>query len=66
LIFRDRALEVEVVDDGIGFELRQTQAESKTLGLLGMHERAHLLGGSLSIESKLDSGTTVRAELPVD
>jgi two-component system, NarL family, sensor histidine kinase DegS len=66
LNFRDRALEVEIIDDGIGFELRQTQAESKTLGLLGMHERANLLGGSLTVESKLDFGTTVHAELPLD
>jgi two-component system, NarL family, sensor histidine kinase DegS len=65
LTFGDANLEVEVIDDGIGFELRRTQVESTTLGLLGMRERAQLLGGSLSLQSKLDLGTTVRAKLPV-
>jgi two-component system sensor histidine kinase DegS len=58
-------LEIEVIDDGIGFDMHQTQLESKTLGLLGMRERAQLLGGSLSVHSKPNFGTGVRAELPV-
>ena len=35
------------------------------LGLVGMHERARLLGGTLQIESEADTGTTVVVEVPV-
>ena len=62
--FGDRSLGIEILDDGIGFDLNRTQADSTSLGLLGMHERAQLLGGSLSVHSKPDLGTTVRAVLP--
>ena len=62
--FGSKSLGVEILDDGIGFDLNQTQAHSTSLGLLGMRERAQLLGGSLSVHSKPDLGTSVRATLP--
>jgi signal transduction histidine kinase len=62
--FGSKSVGVEVLDDGIGFDLNQTQANSTSLGLLGMSERAQLLGGSLSVQSKPDRGTSVRATLP--
>ena len=63
--FGDRSLGIEIRDDGIGFDVNQTQADSTSLGLLGMRERAQLLGGSLAVHSKPDFGTSVRAALPV-
>jgi two-component system, NarL family, sensor histidine kinase DegS len=63
--FGDRSLGIEIRDDGIGFDLNQTQTDSTSLGLLGMRERAQLLGGSLTVHSKPDFGTSVRASLPV-
>jgi two-component system, NarL family, sensor histidine kinase DegS len=63
--FGARSLGIEILDDGIGFDLNQTQTNSTSLGLLGMRERAHLLGGSLTVRSKPDFGTSVRAALPV-
>jgi signal transduction histidine kinase len=36
----------------------------KGLGLTSMHERAQLLGGSLSIASKPGAGTVVEVGLP--
>ena len=61
-------LEVEVTDDGIGFdpdEVRGRQrGERARLGIRGMRERAELLGGSLSIESQPGSGTRVNARIP--
>ena len=35
------------------------------LGIIGMHERAHLAGGTLRIYSKPGKGTQVVAELPL-
>ncbi len=55
-------------DNGKGFELPKTLGElSRTgkLGLVGMEERARLLGGSLSLESEPGKGTTVVVEAPV-
>ena len=34
------------------------------LGILGMRERARLLGGTLTVQSQPDHGTTVRAIIP--
>jgi signal transduction histidine kinase len=33
------------------------------LGLLGMHERARLVGSSLSVKSQVGKGTTVALEV---
>ncbi len=57
-----------VRDNGKGFELPKTLAElSRTgkLGLVGMEERARLLGGSLRLESEPGKGTVVVIEAPV-
>ncbi len=51
-----------VRDNGSGFD---PAAKSEGFGLLGMHERVALLGGALQVESSLDGGTTIRAQLPV-
>jgi signal transduction histidine kinase len=56
------ALELTVRDDGRGFD---AQAPANGFGLVGMRERIRLLGGSLTIDSTPDKGTTVRATMPV-
>ncbi len=62
----DGSVLLEVSDDGRGFEVRDTpEAEGRGLGILGMYERAHGVGGELSIESAPGAGTLVRAVLPV-
>ena len=61
-------LEMRVVDNGEGFTLPKAVgdlAATGKLGLLGMHERARLLGGTLDIRSERRKGTTVVVELPV-
>jgi two-component system sensor histidine kinase UhpB len=55
----------EVVDDGRGFDLGATLAQSgKSLGLFGMHERAGYVQGELSLKSGPGRGTRVRVSLP--
>lgn len=67
IVVRERNGDVllEVRDDGRGFDVRQVpEDEGRGLGILGMYERAHGVGGELEIESSSDHGTTVRAVLP--
>jgi PAS domain S-box-containing protein len=52
-----------VEDDGIGFD-PEAAKESERLGLFGMRERAHMLGGKLVIESAAGTGTAVFVEVP--
>jgi signal transduction histidine kinase len=53
-----------IEDDGIGFD-PQRAAEEGRLGLYGMRERAELLNGTLTIESRPGEGTAVYVEVPV-
>ncbi len=55
--------EVELVaaDDGRGFAFDEAE---RGLGIAGMRERALLVGGELSIESRPDRGTTVHLTVP--
>lgn len=57
------SLAVEVRDDGRGAAADGAKREPG-LGVMGMHERAIILGGQLEVESELGRGTTVRATLP--
>jgi PAS domain S-box-containing protein len=60
-------LEMTIADNGRGFELPKAVGDLAAmgkLGLLGMHERARLLGGTLSINTEPGKGTTVTVELP--
>jgi PAS domain S-box-containing protein len=61
-------LELVVRDDGAGFDVPSTQEQSArrgSLGLLGMAERVHLLGGTLQVESERGHGTRIRASFPL-
>ncbi|HET9194423.1 MAG TPA: ATP-binding protein, partial [Vicinamibacterales bacterium] len=53
-----------IEDDGIGFE---PSAVDKTtgIGLLGMHERAALIGATVQVESATGRGTTIYLRYPV-
>jgi signal transduction histidine kinase len=59
----DGHVAVEVKDDGRG-SVTDAGRRAPGLGVLGMHERALILGGRVEVESVLDGGTTVRAILP--
>ena len=56
-------IEIEISDDGVGFEPNLVR---EGFGLVGMRERAALLGGTLRIESTRGSGTRVWAEIPLN
>jgi signal transduction histidine kinase len=54
---------IQIEDQGRGFD-PQTRVVGN-IGLIGMHERARLLGGTLTIEAKPGSGTHILAEWPL-
>jgi NarL family two-component system sensor histidine kinase YdfH len=56
-------LDIEVRDDGAGFDLAQIGAGH--YGLIGLRERVRLIGGTLHIESAPGQGTTLKVQLPI-
>ncbi|MCI0455451.1 MAG: histidine kinase, partial [Gemmataceae bacterium] len=61
-------IHLTVEDDGRGFDsdaLLQAPGTGKGLGLLDIRERAALLNGSVTLESKPGSGTTVHVCIPL-
>jgi len=57
----DGGVVLEVSDDGCGFAFDESE---RGLGIGGMRERALLIGGELTIESRPGHGTTVRLDVP--
>jgi two-component system NarL family sensor kinase len=58
------AVRLVVEDDGRGFVAEQ--APQGRFGLLGISERAHLLGGHLHLETSPGAGTRVDVTIPVE
>jgi len=57
-------LVLTVRDNGKGFDPELPQDSKKGLGILGMQERAELLGGSLAVQSSLGKGCRVVMHIP--
>ncbi len=60
---QDGAVELQVRDDGIGFD-PDTINTSSSIGLVSMRERADLVGGRVTIESGANQGTCVKVSVP--
>jgi signal transduction histidine kinase len=61
--FDQSKLQLHIEDRGIGFDARVPDLMTSS-GLVGMHERASILGGSFTIDSQPGLGTRLMAELP--
>ena len=69
MTFEDSCITLEVDDDGEGFNLAaigESTARHPGWGLMGMQERATLLGGTLEIVSEPGRGTHVQARIPLE
>jgi NarL family two-component system sensor histidine kinase YdfH len=60
----DAGITLEVRDDGIGIDPASLAHQDGHYGLLGMRERARLLGGSMDLTSTPGSGTHLCVRLP--
>lgn len=67
VILERRADHVSLIveDDGVGFDAGDASAAGQGFGLLGMQERAALVGATLQIESAAGKGTTILVRMGV-
>ncbi|HSI96483.1 MAG: PAS domain-containing protein [Methylophilaceae bacterium] len=61
----DGICELGIRDDGQGFDPART-ASQNSFGIIGMRERALMLGGTLQIDSEVGRGAILRLRIPVD
>lgn len=66
VVVRSRAggVEARVEDGGRGFSRARVEEEGGGLGLVGMRERAVMLGGRVTVDTTPGEGTRVKIELP--
>ncbi len=64
----DSQIQLRIADDGQGFEAASVSRsrEGRGMGLMGMRERAELLGGTWKVSSRPGEGTRVEAVIPVE
>jgi signal transduction histidine kinase len=65
LNYQEDGVLLVVEDNGCGFDMEKlAQGQRASWGLLGMEERASLVGGELSISSAPNQGTRVQVNIP--
>lgn len=69
--FLEHNIEIDIEDNGVGFDINQVENRTKEdilhgFGLSTMRERARLLSGTFSIDSKPGAGTKIRVFVPVN
>jgi PAS domain S-box-containing protein len=63
LEWQEAKIVIIIEDDGVGIDMQKAR-EKGHLGLIGMQERAEMLGGSLLVDSEPQVGTTLVVEIP--
>ena len=64
---RRSAIELQIIDDGMGFEVERALAKAAQrgrLGLVGIGERAQMSGGTFELQSQPGGPTTLKLTLP--
>ena len=59
----DQAIILKITDDGKGID-PDADSRENSFGLIGMRERAYILGGDLRIHSRPGAGTSIEVRIP--
>jgi signal transduction histidine kinase len=59
-------ISMQVVDNGVGFDVTEARARRPGMGLFTMSERVGLVHGEFAVESAPGKGTKVRVRIPVE
>ncbi len=68
LVYHDTSISIVIADNGRGFELPDKLSDltrKGKLGLVGIQERAELLGGTVDINTQRGRGTTLTVNIPI-
>jgi signal transduction histidine kinase len=66
LTLQENILGVDIIDHGLGFDANVEAAKWSTAGLVGMRERANMLGGYLVVKSDPNQGTQILVTIPLN
>ncbi|NME70806.1 sensor histidine kinase [Flammeovirga aprica] len=59
-------LYISIKDNGKGFDMKNLEIQGGGNGLLNMEERAGFVGGTIEVNSKIEEGTTISVEVPIN
>jgi PAS domain S-box-containing protein len=62
----NKSLNLSITDNGTGFDVNEKRGNGNTSGMTGMQERASQVGGTITIESAPEGGTTVSLDIPLE
>ncbi len=65
IVFTPTTLAVTIKDDGIGFDVTAASKKNNSSGLINLHKRAKVMGGSLYLTSNATSGTHSNITIPM-
>ena len=63
VVMTPQEIELSVEDDGKEFEVSEVPKDR--YGLVGINERARLLGGKMSLETSVGTGTRIAVRVPL-
>lgn len=66
IIEYNNILNINVIDDGIGFDIKLLDKLFGHYGMLGMSERIRAINGKFEIKSKIKAGTNINIIIPIE
>lgn len=66
--YQPNVFQLQITDNGVGFDIEEVikqSAEKESTGIVNIKKRAKLINAEVSIESKINAGTTTRLLIPM-
>lgn len=64
LVYNEQGVRLQVIDNGMGFEVNHLSEDQKGMGLLNIQKRAEIVGGEIFIQSQPGEGTCIDIFIP--